>query len=42
VQIATALPEHVLRRLFGVLLVAVAAQLAWRAVGTRASYPETR
>jgi uncharacterized membrane protein YfcA len=42
VHIATSLPENVLRRLFGVLLVAVAAQLAWRAVGTRASYPEPR
>ena len=42
VQIATSLPEHVLRRLFGVLLIAVAAQLAWRAVGPRASYPERR
>ena len=32
VQLATSLPEHILRRLFGVLLIAVAAQLAWRAV----------
>ena len=31
VQIAEALPEHVLRRLFGVLMLGVAAQLAWRA-----------
>ena len=31
VQIATALPEHVLRRLFAVLLLGVAAQLVWRA-----------
>jgi uncharacterized protein len=31
VQLAEALPEHILRRLFGALLVAVAAQLAWRA-----------
>jgi len=31
VQIATRLPEDTLRRLFGVLLLAVAAQLAWRA-----------
>jgi uncharacterized membrane protein YfcA len=30
VAIATSLPEHVLRRLFGVLVLAVAAQLAWR------------
>lgn len=28
---ATALPEETLRRLFGVLLLGVAAQLAWRA-----------
>jgi uncharacterized protein len=32
VLIATSLPEHTLRRLFGVLLVGVAAQLAWRAL----------
>jgi uncharacterized protein len=32
VQIAEALPEHALRRLFGVLMLAVAAQLAWRAL----------
>jgi uncharacterized membrane protein YfcA len=30
VQIATALPEVTLRRLFAVLLLGVAAQLAWR------------
>jgi uncharacterized protein len=30
VLIAEALPEHALRRLFGVLLLATAAQLAWR------------
>ena len=30
VQIATTLPEDVLRRLFAVLLLGVAAQLAWR------------
>ena len=42
VQVATSLPEHVLRRLFGVLLLAVATQLAWRAVRSRASYPEAR
>lgn len=42
VQLATALPEDVLRRLFGVLLLAVAAQLAWRARSSRASYPEAR
>jgi len=36
-QIAEVLPEHVLRRLFGVLMLAVAAQLAWRAL-RRPSY----
>jgi uncharacterized protein len=30
VQVAEALPDHALRRLFGVLMLAVAAQLAWR------------
>jgi uncharacterized membrane protein YfcA len=30
VRVATALPEHALRRLFGVLMIAVAAQIAWR------------
>ena len=32
VHLATSLPEDVLRRLFGVLLLGVAAQLAWRAL----------
>ena len=36
VQLATALPEDALRRLFAVLLLGVAAQLAWR---TRKSDP---
>jgi uncharacterized membrane protein YfcA len=35
---AEALPEDVLRRLFGVLLLAVAAQIAWR-VRHKSSYP---
>jgi len=35
VQIATVLPEHALRRLFGVLMLAVAAQLAWRVLRRR-------
>ena len=35
VKIATSLPEHTLRRLFGVLLLGVAAQLALRAVRSR-------
>jgi uncharacterized membrane protein YfcA len=37
VQIAESLPEHALRRLFGVLVLCVAAQLAWRAL-RRPSY----
>ena len=39
VRIATGLSEHTLRRLFGVLLIAVAAQLARRPRTSRASYP---
>ena len=39
VRIATSVPEHILRRLFGVLLIAVAVQLAWRARRRRESYP---
>jgi uncharacterized protein len=31
VRIAESLPEHALRRLFGVLMLAAAAQIAWRA-----------
>jgi hypothetical protein len=38
VLIATSLPEHALRRLFGVLTFAVAGHLAWRARSPRA-YP---
>ena len=38
VLLATSLPEHVLRRLFGVLMLGVAANLAWRARRARA-YP---
>ena len=38
VAIAEALPGHVLRRLFALLLLAVAAQITWRAV-RNASYP---
>ena len=40
VQLAEALPEHALRRLFAVLMLAVAAQLAWRALH-RPSYPSS-
>ena len=39
VRIATALPEHALRRLFGLLLLLVAAQLAWQTVRIRRRYP---
>jgi uncharacterized protein len=35
VRIATSLPEHTLRRLFGVLLIGVAAQLSIRAARSR-------
>ena len=35
VQIARALPETVLRRLFGVLMLTVAANLVWRALRAR-------
>ncbi len=31
VQLAESLPEHVLRKLFAVLLIATASQIAWRA-----------
>ena len=31
VQLAESLPEHVLRKLFAVLLIGTAAQIAWRA-----------
>lgn len=31
-QLAESLPEHALRRLFGVLMLLVAAQIAWRAL----------
>jgi uncharacterized protein len=38
VQIAESLPQHVLRRLFGILVLAVAAQIAWR-TWRRPAYP---
>ena len=40
-RLVTALPETTLRRLFGVLLFAVAAQLAWRARRRAARYPDS-
>jgi hypothetical protein len=42
VLIATSLPEDMLRRLFALLLLAVAAQLAWRARRRAANEPLTR
>ena len=41
VQIAETLPQHTLRRLFAVLVLAVAAQVAWRAA-RRPAYPSQR
>jgi uncharacterized membrane protein YfcA len=38
-QLATSLPEESLRRVFGVLLLAVAAQLAWRTYRSSPRYP---
>ena len=40
VQIATGLSEHTLRRLFGLLLIAVAARLGWPAYRSSRRYPE--
>ena len=39
VRIATSLPEHTLRVLFALLLVAVAVQLAWGVLSQRRGYP---
>jgi uncharacterized membrane protein YfcA len=36
-EVAQSLPEHVLARLFAVLLLVVAAQIAWRALKSRPS-----
>ena len=36
-QIAQSIPEHALTRLFAVLLLVVAAQIAWRALKSRTS-----
>jgi uncharacterized membrane protein YfcA len=41
VQIAETLPQHALRRLFAVLVLAVAAQVAWRAA-RQPAYPSRR
>ena len=40
-RVATALPEDTLRRLFAILLLAVAAQLVWRTVRARPRYPDS-
>ncbi len=40
-RIATALPEDTLRRLFALLLFAVAAQLVWRTLRARPRYPDS-
>ena len=39
VRVATSLPEHTLRLLFVLLLLSVAAQLAWGVLGQRRGYP---
>jgi uncharacterized protein len=41
VLVAEALPEHVLRKLFGVLLLVTAAQLVWRVRRRSGTLPET-
>jgi uncharacterized protein len=40
-RIATSLAENTLRRVFGLLLLAVALQLAWRASRPSARYPDS-
>jgi uncharacterized protein len=40
-RIVLELPEHALRRIFALLLFAVAAQLAWRAHRQKPRYPES-
>ena len=40
-RLVTTLPEATLRRLFGILLFAVAAQLAWRTRRKAARYPDS-
>ena len=39
VELAKALPEDVLRRLFAVFMLVVAASLAWRAMRMKPAYP---
>jgi uncharacterized protein len=40
-RIAVELPEHALRRIFAILLFAVAAQLVWRTHRRKPRYPES-
>lgn len=40
-RVATSLPEDTLRRLFGVLLLGVAAQLVWRTRRSGPRYPDS-
>ena len=40
VRAATSLPEETLRRLFGLLLLAVASQLVWQALRRPPGYPD--
>ena len=40
-RIAIGVPEHLLRRMFGILLFAVAAQLAFQAYGRSRRYPDS-
>lgn len=40
-QVATSLPEDLLRRLFALLLFGVAVQLAWRTRRGRSRYPDS-
>ena len=42
VRVATSLPEQTLRRLFGILMIAVAVQIAWRAWGKKTGDSEAR
>jgi uncharacterized membrane protein YfcA len=42
VELAKALPEDVLRRLFAVFMLVVAVSLAWRALHTKPAYPTGR
>ncbi len=42
VELAKALPEDVLRRLFAVFMLVVAASLAWRAFRPKPAYPSGR